>query len=64
VIERAAEFFDERMRDTLRIAIPNGAALAIVNISVLKEWASLGLILLTAAYTIWRWRAEIRRGDK
>ena len=49
---------DERGRDCLLVILPNGATLALVNVISLKNWAELFLILLSIAYTLWRWNRD------
>lgn len=49
---------DGRWEDTLKVWLPNGAVLAVANAASLKEWASLGLLILSIAYTVWRWRRD------
>ena len=55
---------DRRLRDILRVSLSNGSAIVFVHLVELKLLAELGLILLSAAYTIWRWRKDIQKGDK
>jgi type IV secretory pathway TrbD component len=61
MLDRAAKVFDDTLADTLKVVIPNSAVLATINIVTLKEWAEFGLILLSAAYTVWQWRRVARR---
>ena len=61
MIERAETFCEAAAGDILKVVIPNGAVVAAVNVFELKEWLSVGLILLTAAYTIWQWRRASRK---
>lgn len=51
---------DTRLRDTLRVSLANGGTIIFVHLVELKLLAELGLILLSAAYTIWRWRKEAK----
>ena len=55
---------DGRLRDILRVSLSNGGTIVFVHLVELKLLAELGLILLSAAYTIWRWRKDIQKGDK
>jgi len=52
---------NERLSDTLKVIVPNGAVVASVNLLELKGFAELGLMALSAAYTIWRWRRDAKR---
>ena len=61
MIERAEEIFSQSAADTLKVVVPNGCVLATINVVTLKGWAELGLIMLSAAYTIWQWRRAARR---
>jgi len=51
---------NERLSDTLKVIVPNTAVVATVNLIDCKTLAEMGLILLSAAYTIWRWRKDAR----
>jgi hypothetical protein len=48
----------ERGPAILSVWIPTGAVLALVNALSLKDWLQVGLLVLTGAYTIWRWRRD------
>ena len=54
---------DERVRDTAKVASANFGTMAFAHLLELRVWAELGLIALTAAYTIWKWRREAK-GEK
>lgn len=64
----ALTFSDDRIRDTVCVNGANLATIAFVHLVEVKVFAELGLILLSAAYTIWRWRREAKnqntKGDK
>jgi len=62
MLGRAQSFVGERAADTLKVWLPNGIVLATVNLVTLKSLAELGLILLSIAYTAWRWRRDARKG--
>lgn len=60
----ALSFADERVRGTASVLTVNGCTLGFINLVDLTKLAELGLILLSAAYTIWRWRREARGGNR
>ncbi len=64
MLERLRTLFDLRMRDTLRVALPNGGVLALIHLGDLKLLLELFLILLTMAHTVWRWNRESKKTDK
>jgi hypothetical protein len=43
------------------VVIPNAGMLATINLLEVKIVAELTLILLSIAYTIWRWRRESKK---
>lgn len=52
---------DSRFMACLSVLVPNSTILAVVNVVALKAWAQLGLIILSIAYTVWRWRKESQK---
>ena len=58
MLHNAGQLMDERLQDTLRVLIPNGAVIAAVNVMTFRGWAELGLICISIAYTVWRWRRD------
>ena len=58
MLERAAELFDRKLEDTLKVVVPNGTVLAAINTLEVKTWLELLLISLSILYTLWRWRRE------
>lgn len=67
LLERLRNFAlsDDRVRDTLSVNGANLATILFVHLVEVKLFAELGLILLSAAYTIWRWRREAKgKGDR
>lgn len=54
----AEQVFDARVGDTLRVWLPNGAVLAVVNAADIKLWLELTLIIVSLIYTLWRWRRD------
>jgi len=61
MLNAATHLIDERLFDTLRVAVPNTVVVAVLHLADLKTLAELGLILLTAAYTVWRWRRDAKK---
>lgn len=55
---------DDRMRDTLKVALPNGGTLLLIHLAEIKLLFELGLILLTISHTVWRWRKDARKHDE
>ena len=53
-----------RVHDILRVTIPNGAVLGFINLVDLKTIAEIGLIGLSAGYTVWRWRRDAKTGGR
>ena len=51
-------FWDSRAGACLSVVVPNTAVLGLINMMDLKIWLELGLLILTLAYTIWRWRRD------
>jgi hypothetical protein len=49
---------DDRWRDTLRVVLPNSAALAAVNLVSVGSAVQLCVGLVTISYTVWRWRRD------
>ena len=52
MLHNAGQLMDERLQDTLRVLIPNGAVIAAVNVMTFRGWAELGLICISIAYTV------------
>ena len=46
--------------DCLRVLIPSGAVLALVNADQLRVWSQVGLVLVNIGYVLWRWRRDAR----
>lgn len=51
-------FGSSRFAACFSVAGPNATVLAVVNLSDIKAWAELLLIVLSILYTIWRWRRD------
>jgi hypothetical protein len=53
----------DRVKAILAVNLPNGIVLATLRLVDVKTLAELGLVALSAAYTIWRWRRDISKGE-
>ena len=56
MLERAEIVFEGRMADTLKVVLPNGAILAAVNLVQIDHLLTCASLLLSIAYTLWRWK--------
>ena len=54
----AKALFDERMKDCLLVALPNGAVVAMINLVQLNGIVTLLIGLASLAYIAWRWRRD------
>ena len=43
------------MKDISLVVLPNGAVLAFINLVDVKTVVEISLLLVSIAYTIWRW---------
>ena len=59
-----ANLFDGRVIDSAKVLLPNGLVLAALHLADLKTIAELGLIALSAGYTIWRWWRDAKKQPK
>lgn len=51
----------ERAKAILAVNLPNGIVLGVIHLVDVKTFAELALVALSAAYTIWRWRRDIKK---
>lgn len=49
---------DERTKDCLLVLVPNGVALAVVNLARLNQYLQLAVGVCAISYTLWRWRRD------
>lgn len=61
-MDTIGKFFSAKICDTLKVLVPNSTVIAVINLADFKTIAELGLIGLSAAYTIWRWRRDLKKG--
>lgn len=55
------ENVEERMEDTLKVLVPNVGVLAVVNLMTIRCWLEMALVVLSIAYTIWRWKRDLSK---
>lgn len=48
----------------LSVALPNFLTLTVVNIAGLNVAIQIFAGVITIAYTLWRWRKDIKKGDR
>jgi hypothetical protein len=51
----------DRAKAILAVNLPNGVLLGMLHLVDVKTVAELGLVALSAAYTVWRWRRDIKK---
>ncbi len=56
-----AILFDSRTKDTAAVVAPTGSVIAFVTMANLKSTLEIALLLLTVAYTLWRWRRDYQK---
>ena len=61
MLTRVAHETVERIADTAKVWVPNSVLLFMANHVDPNYWLSTVSILLTIAYTVWRWRRDSRK---
>jgi hypothetical protein len=51
------------LSEILKVWGTNVTVLGFVSLSDLKTWLEVGLVLLSVAFTLWRWRREAKKKD-
>jgi len=60
-MERIGRIIDDRVKDSLKVIVPNGSVLALLHILDLRDIAECLLIAISIAHTVWRWRRDARK---
>ena len=50
---------NDKVGETIRLWLVNGAILATVNLVTIKDFLSIGLLSVSICYTVWQWRRSI-----
>jgi hypothetical protein len=53
----------DRVKAILAVNLPNGVLLGVMHLVDVKTLAELALLALSGAYTIWRWRRDIKKDE-
>jgi hypothetical protein len=56
--------FSDRIGDTCKVVLPNGIVLAAVTLARLNQVLTFVSVSITILYAVWRWRKDVRKGDK
>jgi hypothetical protein len=56
-----AEMAHEKIVDSLKVVIPSGAVLAVVNFATINEVLNFVLLIGSIAWLFWRWNREARK---
>lgn len=64
MLDRAAHDLSAKLADSLKVIVPNSTVITVANIvapSQLLTYLSIASVLLTMAYTAWRWRRDSKK---